>query len=315
LVTRQTTQKVQVGARRSSGNDTVRLTARPGLDAVVLHIANGPSLMLHPETARDLMLAQTGLTRSATRSARSVGSGPAEVDIPAQLVWQGLEQAGGAGATRGASRGRLGQVLLSGIEIVTGLLTEPAAKLTASKIGARVDGQVDPGVYRLNADAFGAPLKGSGQKLDRIPGTAAAGDPMLVLLHGTFSGPTAPSAIWQQHLQKVRELFATTASVYGLDHPTLTASPIDNALARTRPADGAVWWRQCWPTCVPSRSWTRPRSLPSRTRPTRSNTRRCATWPPSSRAATSASSAWCAWPARRAARCSPPSGWTPMCRC
>ena len=87
----QTTQKVQVGARRSSGNDTVRLTARPGLDAVVLHIANGPSLMLHPETARDLMLAQTGLTRSATRSARSVGSGPAEVDIPAQLVWQGLE--------------------------------------------------------------------------------------------------------------------------------------------------------------------------------------------------------------------------------
>lgn len=236
----QTTQKVQVGARRSSGNDTVRLTARPGQDAVVLHIANGPSLMLHPETARDLMLAQTGLTRSATRSARSVGSGPAEVEVPAQLVWQGLEQACGAGATRGASRGRLGKVLLSGIEIVTGLLTEPAAKLTAGKIGARVDGQVDAGVYRLNADAFGAPLKGSGQKLDRIP--AAAGDPMLVLLHGTFSETHGTfGKLWQQHPQKVRELFAHYGQrVYGLDHPTLTASPIDNALllARKLP-DGA----------------------------------------------------------------------------
>ncbi len=232
----QTTQKVQVGARRSSGNDTVRLTARPGLDAVVLHIVNGPSLMLHPETARDLMLAQTGLTRSATRSARSVGNGPAEVEIPAQLVWQGLEQAGGAGATRSASRGRLGQVLLSGIEIVTGLLTEPAAKLTASKIGARVDGQVDAGVYRLNADAFGAPLKGSGQKLDRIPGAAAAGDPMLVLLHGTFSETHGTfGKLWQQHPQKVRELFAHYGGrVYGLDHATLTVSPIHNALLLAR---------------------------------------------------------------------------------
>ncbi len=238
----QTTQKVQVGALRSSGHQAVRLSARPGLDAVVLHIANGPSLMLHPETARDLMLAQSGLTRSATRSARSVGSGPAEVEIPAQLIWQGLEQAGGAGAVRGASRGRLGQVLLSGIEIVTGLLSEPAARLTAGKIGAHVDSQVDPGVYRLHAGAFGAPLKGSGQKLDRIPAAPAAGDPLLVLLHGTFSETQGTfGKLWQQHPQKVRELFAHYGDrVYGLDHPTLTASPIDNALllARALP-DGA----------------------------------------------------------------------------
>ncbi|MDP3206004.1 MAG: hypothetical protein Q8M80_18270, partial [Hydrogenophaga sp.] len=58
----QTVQRVQVGATRGS-SDAVRMTARPGLDAVVLHISNGPSLMLHPETARDLMLAQSGLTR------------------------------------------------------------------------------------------------------------------------------------------------------------------------------------------------------------------------------------------------------------
>eukprot|EP01136_Pigoraptor_vietnamica_P013272 Opistho-1_new@4166 len=141
------TQRVRVAPTRGS-SDTVRVSARPGLDAVVLHISNGPSLMLHPETARDLMLAQSGLTRSAVASRSRDGSGaPDEVAVPTQLTWQGLEQAGAA--SRGATRGRMGEVLLSGIEIVTGLLKEPAAKLTAAKIGARVDGQVDPGVYPM----------------------------------------------------------------------------------------------------------------------------------------------------------------------
>ena len=70
----QVLQKVQLGARRSSGNAVVRLVARPGLDAVLLHISNGPSLLLHPETARDLMLAQAGqATRSAAREKAVVG--------------------------------------------------------------------------------------------------------------------------------------------------------------------------------------------------------------------------------------------------
>ncbi len=237
------TQRVQVGAVRGS-SDTVRVAARPGLDAVVLHIANGPSLMLHPETARDLMLAQSGLTRSAAALASRGGRGtagdnlPDEISVPTQLVWQGLEQ---AGATRGTSRGILGQVLLSGIELVTGLLAQPAARLTASKIAEKVDRQVDPGVYPLQVQAFAAPLKGSGRRLDHIP-APAPGAPLLVLLHGTFSETQGTfGKLWQHHPQKVRELFAHYGDrVYGFDHPTLTASPIDNALmlARALP-DGA----------------------------------------------------------------------------
>lgn len=232
------TQRVRVGATRGS-SDTVRVSARPGLDAVVLHISNGPSLMLHPETARDLMLAQSGLTRSAVASRSHGGGAPDEVAVPTQLTWQGLEQAGTA--SRGATRGRMGEVLLSGIEIVTGLLKEPAAKLTAAKIGARVDGQVDPGVYALQAEAFTAPLKGRA-KLDRIPLPDNPEAPVLVLLHGTFSNTQGTfGKLWQDHPHKVRELFTRYGHrVYGFDHPTLLASPIDNALmlARALP-DGA----------------------------------------------------------------------------
>ncbi|MGE0097291.1 MAG: CHAT domain-containing protein [Hydrogenophaga sp.] len=226
-------QRVQVGARRGA-NDEVRVNARPGQDVVVLHISNGPSLMLHPETARDLMLAQSSLTRGAVAHRRR-GKGdqasedrPTEVSVPAQLVWQGLEQ---AGAVRGATRGRMGEVLLSAVEVVTGLLKEPAARLTAAKIAARMDAQVDAGVYALRADTFAAPLKGS-PKLARIPAPSQAGDSLLVLLHGTFSETRGTfGKLWEQHPQKVNDLFTHYGGrVYALDHPTLGASPIDNAL-------------------------------------------------------------------------------------
>ena len=48
---------VRVGARRGAG-DQVRLTARLDEDIVVLSIANGPTLVLRPDSARDLMRAQ-----------------------------------------------------------------------------------------------------------------------------------------------------------------------------------------------------------------------------------------------------------------
>lgn len=226
-------QRVQVGARRGA-SDEVRVDARPGQDVVVLHISNGPSLMLHPETARDLMLAQSGLTRSAVAH-RQRGKGneaaddkPDVVGVPAQLVWQGLEH---AGAVRGATRGRMGEVLLSAIEVVTGLLKEPAARLTAAKIAARMDAQVDAGVYALRADAFPNSLKGSPQ-LARIPSPPTPGAPLLVLLHGTFSETKGTfGKLWEHHPQKVNDLFAHYGGrVYALDHPTLGASPIDNAL-------------------------------------------------------------------------------------
>jgi hypothetical protein len=61
---------VRVGTQRGAG-DAVRVTARPGDDVVVLTIANGPTLYLHPEDARDLMRAQSaGGTRGAVNAAK-----------------------------------------------------------------------------------------------------------------------------------------------------------------------------------------------------------------------------------------------------
>ena len=57
---------VRVGTERSGGAP-VRVTARPGEDVVVLEIANGPTLVLHPADARDLMLAQSATNKKTLR--------------------------------------------------------------------------------------------------------------------------------------------------------------------------------------------------------------------------------------------------------
>ena len=63
--------------------------------------------------------------------------------MPAQLGWPGLE----ATATRGATRGWMGQAVLSAFDVVTDLVKDPAAKLAAAAITKKVDGEVDAGVY------------------------------------------------------------------------------------------------------------------------------------------------------------------------
>ena len=135
---------VRVGAQRGGG-DPVRVTARPGDDVVVLSIANGPTLYLHPEDARDLMRAQSaGATRGTVNAADDN-----EVLVSAQLGWPGLE----AGATRGTTRGWMGQAVLSAFEVITGLVKDPA-RLAAAAVTKKVDGGVEAGVYELSADAL-----------------------------------------------------------------------------------------------------------------------------------------------------------------
>ncbi|MEO8079481.1 MAG: CHAT domain-containing protein [Caldimonas sp.] len=220
---------IRVGTQRGGGEPVV-VTAQPGDDVVVLSIANGPTLVLHPADARDLMLAQSA---SATRSslARGPGDGPpGAVSVPPQLAWPGLE----AEATRGSTRGWMGQVLLSGFHVVAGLAKDPAENLVAAAITRHVDGGVDAGVYRLGADTL-EPLKGSGRKLAAVP-AAADGGPMLVLIHGTFVDTAQTfGKLWTLHNGTVRDLFAGYADrVYALDHPTLGQSPIANALTLVR---------------------------------------------------------------------------------
>ncbi|HEY4956759.1 MAG TPA: hypothetical protein VII31_03020, partial [Caldimonas sp.] len=173
---------VRVGTQRGGG-EPVRVTARPGEDIVVLTVANGPTLVLHPADARDLMLAQSGAaTRSGLAAPRTRGGKsmrgadaerPSEVAVPAQLGWPGLEAEG----SRAATRGWMGQALLSGFRVLTGVAKDRAATLAAAAVTKRVDGKVDAGVYRLSADAL-APLKGSGRKLAAVP-AAGADQPLL----------------------------------------------------------------------------------------------------------------------------------------
>jgi CHAT domain-containing protein len=223
---------VRVGTERGS-SDAVRVTARPGEDVVVLSVANGPTLVLHPADARDLMLAQSAAVTRSALGAATRGSGvpgASEVPVPAQLGWPGLE----AEATRGTTRGWLGQALLSGFQVLTGIAKDPAAKLAAAAITKKVDAKVDAGVYRLSADAL-EPLKGSGRKLDALP-PAADGAPMLVFVHGTFSDTVGTfGKLWTLHNATVRQLFSSYDDrVYALDHATLGTSPIGNALTLVR---------------------------------------------------------------------------------
>ena len=217
------TVAIRVGATRAGG-EPLRVRARPGEDVVVLEIANGPTLVLHPQNARDLMRAQ------AATPSRGAAPATGDVLVPAQLGWPGLESQG----TRGATRGWMGQALLTGFHVVSGLAKDPASSLIAAAMTKKVDGAVEAGVYALAADAL-APLKGNGRKLDAVP-AARDGGPLLVLVHGTFSDtPGTFGKLWTLHNPVVRQLFARYGDrVYGLDHPTLGVSPIANALTLVR---------------------------------------------------------------------------------
>ncbi|MDM0001825.1 CHAT domain-containing protein [Variovorax sp. J22P240] len=212
---------VRVGATRD-GAKTHRTTVRPGEDVVELAIANGPTLVLSPEAARDLLRAQTpGATRSAIDAATSD-----EVTVSSQLGWPGLE----AASTRSATRGWLGEAMLNGFRVLSPA-KDPAVSLASAAITKKLDGAVDAGLYQLTADALPKRLKDSGLKR-RAVAAADDGGPLLILVHGTFVDTISSfGKLWDLHPQVVRDLFGFYRDrVYALDHPTMGASPIANAL-------------------------------------------------------------------------------------
>ena len=74
-----------------------------GEDVVVLRIAGGPTLVLHPEHARDLMLAQQGEARTKRRERGETVDDVRAVSVPAQLRWRGIEEGVPMPARHGAS--------------------------------------------------------------------------------------------------------------------------------------------------------------------------------------------------------------------
>jgi hypothetical protein len=214
-------QSVKVGTLRGS-DAGILVAAAPG-DVVVIHIANGPSLMLHPDNARDLLMAQQGGAPAASRD----GAAAPYLQVPSSLGWE-LPNA----PVR--QRGAIDKVIIAGFDVLTGVSSTSAANATAGVVVAKVDDQVDAGVYRLAPNEL-KPLKGSGAKLASIP-APADGAPLLVLLHGTFSNTSGTfGKLWEQHAPMVNQLFDRYArQVYGFDHPTLGESPINNALVLAR---------------------------------------------------------------------------------
>ncbi|MDP2006558.1 MAG: hypothetical protein Q8K45_12850, partial [Rubrivivax sp.] len=204
---------VRLGAVRGT-TTTQPLVAVPGEDIVALHIAGGPVLLLHPANARDLLLAQNG---TPTRGAAADGPVP----VGATLHWQGLE-------TGTPTRGLLGKVVLAAFEVLTGFSKDEATRFAASQVVARVDAQVEAGVYTLTPEVL-PKLKGSGRRLALVP---ASTEPMLVMIHGTFVETTSTfGKLWTQHPQRVQQLFQHYGGrVYALEHQTLGKSPVANAL-------------------------------------------------------------------------------------
>src|SRR5262249_44414948 len=79
---------VTVSAQRGAGDSNIRTQAVPGEDIVIIDIAGGPSLWLHPENARDLLESQHDPLLA--REAAPLGAG--EVRVPVRLRWR-LEEA------------------------------------------------------------------------------------------------------------------------------------------------------------------------------------------------------------------------------
>ena len=232
---------VRVGSTRS-GAVPQTLVAVPGEDIVALHIANGPVLLLHPENARDLLMAQSGTPNApstrgggassgastnapASASTHALTDAPTSITVSATLRWQGLE----AGTP---TRGLLGDVVLKALEVLTGFGKDQAADFAASQVVAKVDGQVEAGVYTLAPDSL-PKLKGSGRRVVQLPPST---EPLLVFIHGTFVETTSTfGKLWLNHPQRVRELFQHYGGrVYALEHQTLGKSPVDNALELVR---------------------------------------------------------------------------------
>lgn len=216
-------ESVRVAAVRA-GAERRRLVARIGQDAVALHLAGGPVLVLHPQSARDLLRAQAGADPGTARG--SAADETAGIEVPASLHWAGQAP---AGATRGG--GTPGGAVVDAVQILTDLASGPLADAAVAAVARHVDAQVGNAVYALEAGAL-PPLKGR-------PACAAGsiagredGGPVLVLAHGTFVDTESTfSKLWKEHPQGVQRLFEHYAGrVYALDHPTLGASPVANAL-------------------------------------------------------------------------------------
>ena len=142
-----------------------------------------------------------------------------------------LPGCGGASKTRLPCLARrasfLGDVQVQAVHVITGIVEDKAADFVAveSRPGVRI-----PRSIQASTSCSLTPLLHSkdARSLLSLTGNEAS----LVLIHGTFSQtPGTFGKLWTEHPQLVDQLFKSFRNrVYALDHPTLGASPIANAI-------------------------------------------------------------------------------------
>src|SRR5262249_5262567 len=142
------------------------------------------SLTLHPENARDLILAQTGVTTD-----RGPGAGGA-IPVPPSFRWRNLEP---LVPTRSAL-GWLGGLALQGYDAIAnaaaGLFKQQATGMAQKRLREQIISHFDQpatpkeGLYALAPDSLPTNFDPN-RKVQQI--AAETNAKMLVLVHGTFS--------------------------------------------------------------------------------------------------------------------------------
>jgi hypothetical protein len=179
-----------------------KLTLVPGQDVVSLQFVDGPTLVLHPETARTLMQA---VTEDATPTGGRAAEGRA------------------VSGKDGRPRGLLGGALLKAVDVLHGVAESGDAVQRALE---QVDGTGPRGLQALGRKRV---LDLGGAALVRGP---ASPEPWLVLIPGPMlDAETTFGALWQEHPGMVARLLDRfSGRAFAFAHRSLTNTPIINAI-------------------------------------------------------------------------------------
>ncbi|RYZ09192.1 MAG: CHAT domain-containing protein [Myxococcales bacterium] len=197
----------RVEATTRSTGQVVDLKAVPYEDIVELELVNGPTLVMHPEHARELLVAHAGPSSNRERSDGSIA-------VPTRLGWNMQ-----ADLARSRGLGEAGQVLLHAFRVIAGAGSSQGAELATGVLGRAIDARATPGLWPLQPTTV----------VSSPQAVQATGKKLLVLLHGTFSTTLESfGALWKQPglLESLRRGF----DLYAFDHATLQKSPLQNAL-------------------------------------------------------------------------------------
>lgn len=202
------------------GTPPVSFAAVPGKDVVLLQIENGPTLVLHPHDARDLLAEPVAAVRG--------GAPVTQVTVTRNLPWTGENTQ----SRRGIIADTAG-ACLEWIGIVR--LRHQAATSAADALARIIDSRIEEGVFELAKDAPSSPLEYALRQGAGIPAPADGG-PLLVLIHGTFVDTARTfGKLWSEHHDIVTNLFSSyQGRVFALEHATIGVSPIRNALTLVR---------------------------------------------------------------------------------